>query len=376
MSRLRLAVTAIVLAVFAGVVGTQILVSPSVVSADIGGGRAGPRGATGRTGPTGPNWTTCAELASSMTNEVGTCGSLGGPLLSASPTTTGTLTAAGISAVTGVFSSTLDVAGAVGITGAVTARAGVTITQSTTNGAAVTATGNGSGAGGAFTGGSTGAGVTGTCTGASCSGASVSCTTGNACTGVAASCNASNCSAGSFTANTNGNGYAVKLISDTTSPTFGTINMPPLDTNPSSASGAIGDLFMFTGGILRVEVATTPLWADVSGYRSMRLGWTAHAGGGQASAPVICVEPGNWSSVTTVASAGDSVKLPASFIAGGLCHGKNLGANSMNLFPNSGDQLCFSGSACAAADAAVAIGTNVEFTCQARAANAAQWDCR
>lgn len=260
-----------------------------------------------------------------------TCGTgTGGAVCTASPTLTGTLTAAGISAVTGVFS------------GAVTSSAGNSTFANTGSGAAL----------------------------------AVSCSTANACGAVTATCTASNCSAVVATATTNGTAYPIKIQGDTTSPSFGFINMPPADTNPSSASGAIGDLFMFTGGILRVEVATTPLWADVSGYRSMRLGWTAHAGGGQASAPVICVEPGNWSSVTTVASAGDSVKLPASFIAGGLCHGKNLGANSMNLFPNSGDQLCFSGSACAAADAAVAIGTNVEFTCQARAANAAQWDCR
>jgi hypothetical protein len=34
-----------------------------------------------------------------------------------------------------------------------------------------------------------------------------------------------------------------------------------LDTNPTSCQ--VGDVFMFTGGILRVCTATTPTWVNV-----------------------------------------------------------------------------------------------------------------
>lgn len=97
---------------------------PGEALADIGGGRAGPRGPTG---PTGPAWTTCAELASSITNEVGTCGTLGGPLLSNSPTVTGTLGVSGSLGVTGQAYVNIPTAGT-------TAGTGYTVNWATGNG--------------------------------------------------------------------------------------------------------------------------------------------------------------------------------------------------------------------------------------------------
>lgn len=181
------------------------------------------------------------------------CGTgTGGAVCTASPTLTGTLTAAGISAVTGVFSagvsavtgvfsSTLDVAGAVGITGAVTARAGVTITQSTTNGNALAATGNGTGKGGVFTGGGTdGGGNNGT-------------------PGVQGTGGSAGGNGGFFTgtgvyagvwAEQTGNGRALVVSGDTTSPQKAQMYMIPTDGDPSGAN-LVGDLYMFTTGVLR-----------------------------------------------------------------------------------------------------------------------------
>lgn len=66
------------------------------------------------------------------------------------------------SATTATFPLAVAVTGTTALTGAATAAAGVTVAQSTTNGSAVTATGNGTGAGVTTTGGATGAGISAT----------------------------------------------------------------------------------------------------------------------------------------------------------------------------------------------------------------------
>ncbi len=64
-------------------------------------------------------------------------------------------------------------------------------------------------------------------------------------------------------------------------------------------------------------------------------GITAFAGGGQASATALTKEQNN---VTTVATAGDSVKLPAA-VAGLKITVKNSGATALDIFPASGDSI-------------------------------------
>lgn len=94
---------------------------PRAEATSIGGGRAG------NTGPTGPAWTTCAQMASSMGDETGTCG---GAVLSVAPQLTG---AVGIS-------GTASITGSVGITG-------------TSGATGLVVIGNGNGPGGYFIGG-------------------------------------------------------------------------------------------------------------------------------------------------------------------------------------------------------------------------------
>ena len=93
-------------------------------------------------------------------------------------------------------------------------------------------------------------------------------------------------------------------------------------------------------------------------------GLTAHAGGGQASATALTAMINR---VTTVASANDSVVLPATTIPGLVIYVANAAAsNSMNVFPVSGDAINALG-----ANAAFAIAANktATFVC----ANAGQW---
>lgn len=209
------------------------------------------------------------------------------------------------------------------------------ITLTSTSGAAVTATGQG-----------TGSGVRGT-------------STDNTTAGY-----------GLEAVNSSG-GYALVVNSDTTSPARGAFRMTPQDTNPTTA--LVGDEFTFTGGYLRMATATTPTWNDVAAFMSQTTGVTAFAGGGQASATAVCNSGGSFT-VGTVASAGDSVKLPATPVVGQICEIKNKGANSMNLFPGSGDVICNSGSACGVADAALAVAANIQVNC--RAESVSTWNCK
>lgn len=64
-------------------------------------------------------------------------------------------------------------------------------------------------------------------------------------------------------------------------------------------------------------------------------GLTAFAGGGQASGTLLTAMMNR---VTTVATIGDSVKLPPA-IAGLQIMAANAATNSMNVFPNTGDQI-------------------------------------
>lgn len=74
----------------------------------------------------------------------------------------------------------------------------------------------------------------------------------------------------------------------------------------------------------------------------------AHAGGGQASATALTKD---FNRVTTVATAGDSVLLPDA-VHGRSIFVKNTAANSLNVFPKSGENIN-----ALAADAAYALAT-------------------
>jgi hypothetical protein len=90
---------------------------------------------------------------------------------------------------------------------------------------------------------------------------------------------------------------------------------------------------------------------------SVANGLTALAGGGQANAAVV---PAQINRVTTVATIADSVKLPKATVGAWPLVVINAAANSMNVFPSSGDAVN-----ALSADAAFAVAANktVLFFC-------------
>jgi hypothetical protein len=89
---------------------------------------------------------------------------------------------------------------------------------------------------------------------------------------------------------------------------------------------------------------------------SVKNGIVAFAGGGQANATVL---PADINRVSTVATAADSTKLPKA-VPGLDVTVYNAGANSMNVFPLTGDNI---NALAANAAFAVAAGKNVQFGC-------------
>ena len=121
---------------------------------------------------------------------------------------------------------------------------------------------------------------------------------------------------------------------------------------------ADGKTYQLKGGLLDAN------WTDISAsgtyyLHSTATGLTAFAGGGQASALQLGAE---FNRVTTVATAGDSVKLPVG-LAGMQLVVQNDGAATLNIFPATGEQIDALG-----ANVAYALTTsakNVTFNCMA-----------
>lgn len=126
----------------------------------------------------------------------------------------------------------------------------------------------------------------------------------------------------------------------------------------------------FFRNIVGVIKATNSSGVDVfkfddSGYRYYTTvdSLTAHAGGGQGSATPLTAM---FNRVTTVATAADSVVLPASVAGMCITVTNAAAANSMNVFPASGDAI---NALAANAAFAMAAGKTAEFVC----ITAGQW---
>lgn len=111
-------------------------------------------------------------------------------------------------------------------------------------------------------------------------------------------------------------------------------------------------------------MSTTPKLSvdpsDISGalrnFSTTSTGITAHAGGGQANAVPLTSA---FNRVTTVATAGNSVRLPPA-VPGAQITVFNRGANSMNVFPVTGQSI---NALSANASLAVASGASARFAC-------------
>lgn len=95
-----------------------------------------------------------------------------------------------------------------------------------------------------------------------------------------------------------------------------------------------GDLVLGDAAADSLTISATTTYSEPINYDNAT-GITAFAGGGQASATALTAEINN---VTTVATAGDSVKLKTA-VAGAHQYVKNSGATALDIFPNTSDSI-------------------------------------
>ena len=119
-------------------------------------------------------------------------------------------------------------------------------------------------------------------------------------------------------------------------PTSSDPNIRPnqADVNSGIGSRSADEISIITGGVEAVR------WVELNGgvLQGLKagLGLTAFATGGQVSALPL---EDTHNVVTTVGTAGDSIRLPVVFAIDAVIHVKNDGANALDLFPASGDDL-------------------------------------
>lgn len=92
--------------------------------------------------------------------------------------------------------------------------------------------------------------------------------------------------------------------------------------------------------------------------KDLNLGLTADSGSAQAGATPLQI---GFNEIATVATIGDSVLMPAADQVGQIVRIYNAGANSADVFPQSGENL----GAGADTAAALAAGANISYICVA-----------
>ena len=141
-----------------------------------------------------------------------------------------------------------------------------------------------------------------------------------------------------------------------------TINDLAASTQVSQIPQSIYTFLCTTTGLWQCESVGTGFVGNLPTVSSTN-GITAFATGGQASAVLLTTVINR---VTTVGTAADSVKMPAAVAGLQMTVTNAAAANSMNLFPNTGDQINAGG---ANAAYAIAAGKTAQLTC----AVAGQW---
>ena len=121
---------------------------------------------------------------------------------------------------------------------------------------------------------------------------------------------------------------------------LGTVTAPSyafrLDSNTGMYSGGAGsdELKFSAGGVEALSL--NELNSGVIQAHQANVAITAFATGGQASATQL---DESYNVITTVATTGDSVKLPPVFAVNSVVYIKNNGANAADVFPATGDNL-------------------------------------
>lgn len=109
--------------------------------------------------------------------------------------------------------------------------------------------------------------------------------------------------------------------------------------------------------IPKIFVDTSDIPGTIAAMSSTANAITAFAGGGQASAVALTA---SFNRVTTVATAADSVKLPAAVAGAQVTVFNKAAANSLNVFPATGDAI---NALSANAAYALAVTKGAIFTC-------------
>ncbi len=138
--------------------------------------------------------------------------------------------------------------------------------------------------------------------------------------------------ANSTPVDTDGSG-TVDLVVGSSFNIFGTANQITTTavSSPAGVTLSVPSTFIAPG---TVQV-TSNLTIGGLTYESSQTGITANAGGGQSGATALTK---SYNVVTTVASVGDSIKLPASG-GGSEITVVNIGSNALAVFPSLGDQI-------------------------------------
>lgn len=107
-----------------------------------------------------------------------------------------------------------------------------------------------------------------------------------------------------------------------------------ISNSAGSQTIATGSLIMSLGNLTMTagNIIMTAGYVRSSAANAL----TAHAGGGQGSALLLAREVNR---VTTVGTAGDSVKLPVSVAGMQVVVNNSAAANAMDVFPNTGEQI-------------------------------------
>lgn len=134
-----------------------------------------------------------------------------------------------------------------------------------------------------------------------------------------------------------GSGQAPVLLDVLADETTPTICPAFADQNTGIGWKSADRLALIAGGKRAMVLAESNGIGVIPAYDT-GTGLTAFATGGQGSAVVL---DRGYNVVTTVATTGDSVKLPTglAFLVGTVVYLKNNGANSLDLFPGVGDDL-------------------------------------
>ena len=107
----------------------------------------------------------------------------------------------------------------------------------------------------------------------------------------------------------------------------------------------------------KLHIDSSDLASQVEEAYSAQTAITANPGGGQANGVLLTR---SFSRINTVATAGDSVRLPPALAGVDMVVVNRAAANSMNVFPSTGDAI---GTAAANAAYALAAGRSVRFVC-------------